>query len=347
MGKDSVYAPVIMLTMNRFEHFKRCIDSLSRCTGAEYTEVYLGIDYPSKPEYQDGHEKICEYIDHIHGFKKLHIFKREHNYGASFNCQDLREKVKEKFDRYIFSEDDNEFSLNFLEYMNEGLKRYKDNNNIIAICGYLLTWNSDYNDCMRTFNKNIFPAKNYNAVGVGRWFAKELSVEGNLYTKTRVLNSSFLTLRTIMAGYSLTIARYINQIEKASEFPDVGRRLYCAFHNKYCIFPTISKVRNWGFDGSGLNSDYHPEMIESVELDTADHFEFDDIEIKDYKEVKTFLRQMYNRHPDSGITWPGVLKQYIFYKITGKRPSDVKNGKYTLFLIRYVLNKLSFGLIKN
>ena len=346
MGKYSVYAPVIMLTMNRFEHFKRCIDSLSRCSGAEYTEVYLGIDYPSKPEYQEGYEKICKYIDHIHGFKKLHIFKREHNFGGTPNNLDLVKRVKEKYDRYIFSEDDNEFSPNFLEYMNEGLERYKGNNDIIAICGYLLTWNTDFDNCMYTYNKNIFPAKNFNAVGVGRWFSKESSVSGNLYTKTRVLNSTWLTIKTMLYGYTLTISRYIYQIHRTSEMPDVGRRLYCAFNNKFCIFPTISKVRNWGYDGSGLNSDVHPEMIDSVKLDTAEHFVFDDIEIKVYKEVKTLLRQMYNRHPGSGITWPGVLKQYIFYKITGKRPSDIKNGKYTLFLIRYILNKLSFGLIK-
>ena len=33
---------------------------------------------------------------------------------------------------------------------------------------------------------------------------------------------------------------------------DIAMRAYLAVDGKYCISPTISKVRNYGFDGSGL-----------------------------------------------------------------------------------------------
>lgn len=48
-GKNIIvdnFAPVIIPTLCRYEHFKECLESLSRCTWAEKTEVYIGLDYP-------------------------------------------------------------------------------------------------------------------------------------------------------------------------------------------------------------------------------------------------------------------------------------------------------------
>ena len=130
-----IYAPVIIPTLCRFEHFKRCIDSLSRCTGAEYTDLYIGLDFPAKDSHWPGYNKICGYVSQITGFNQVIVYKREYNYGASANTHALKESIIKQYDRYIFSDDDNEFSPNFLDYMNEGLTRFKDNPNILKICG--------------------------------------------------------------------------------------------------------------------------------------------------------------------------------------------------------------------
>jgi len=154
-----VYAPVIITTLCRFEHFKRCIDSLLQCTGAEFTDVYIGVDYPSKDSHWKGYNKICEYVQDIKGFNKLVIIKREKNCGAVGNLKALREYVEKMYDRCIFSEDDNEFAPNFLEYMNEGLIRFKDNPIVLRICGSRMTWGADFDGIMNGYKNNIFPAK--------------------------------------------------------------------------------------------------------------------------------------------------------------------------------------------
>lgn len=35
------HAPVGIVTPNRYEHFKQCLESLERCTGADKTEVHV------------------------------------------------------------------------------------------------------------------------------------------------------------------------------------------------------------------------------------------------------------------------------------------------------------------
>lgn len=40
------YYPVIIPTLNRFEHFKNCVESLANCTYAPETELIIGLDFP-------------------------------------------------------------------------------------------------------------------------------------------------------------------------------------------------------------------------------------------------------------------------------------------------------------
>ena len=37
----------------RFEKFKKCIESLTNCTDADKTEIFIGVDYPAKDEHKD------------------------------------------------------------------------------------------------------------------------------------------------------------------------------------------------------------------------------------------------------------------------------------------------------
>lgn len=307
-----VYAPVIIPTLCRYEHFKRCIDSLNRCTGAEFTDVYIGLDYPAKKEHWEGYTKICEYLKNISGFNNLFVFVREYNFGVLRNIRDLKERVKKVSDRYILSEDDCEFSPNFLEYMNDGLTRYKDNLDVIRICGSKMTWGADFKKIMKGYNRNVFPAKDYNASGVGIWFDK---VFPNPYSKESVLKSWKLTYMVFQKGYCYNINRMLYQLKKESQLPDLCMRLYCAFHDKYCIFPCVSKVKNWGYDGSGINSNDNSHLIDIQELDSENQFYMDDVEIKDYPEVSTFVRQMYDEGKKLKLR---IMINYVFYRLTGR-----------------------------
>ena len=57
-----IYAPVIIPTLCRYEHFVRCVESLRKNTWAQYTDVYIGLDYPAKESHREGYEKIKDYL---------------------------------------------------------------------------------------------------------------------------------------------------------------------------------------------------------------------------------------------------------------------------------------------
>ena len=121
---DRIFAPIIIHTLNRYKHFKRCLESLERCTCADQTDVYVGLDYPPSDKYVEGWKKIDAYLvekEKNNGFKRLYVKRRNHNYGVgndNSNGSALMKEVKEVSNCYIFTEDDNEFSPDFLSYCN-------------------------------------------------------------------------------------------------------------------------------------------------------------------------------------------------------------------------------------
>lgn len=303
-----IYAPVVIPTLCRYEHLKRCIDTLSECTGADETELYVGLDFPAKESHWEGYRKICNYLPTITGFKNVVVIRREENIGATRNARDLLDIVHQKFDRYIFSEDDNEFSPNFLDYINTGLNKYKDNPEVIAICGYT---ELGYNySCMKTYPFNAYPIVGYNAWGVGVWFDKKPTFTTTVADE--ILSSFKTVFKAVKLNQGIAIHRMMYR-KRSNATGDLLWRLYCAFNKKYCIYPKVSKVRNWGFDGSGSNCaalTFYSEM----EIDKDKTFEYDNFEIKTYPEVKVLQKKLYGL---SGINLFAFLFEYLLYRMTG------------------------------
>ena len=307
MDRDIVYAPVIIPTLCRYEHFKRCVESLAQCTGADKTELYIGLDAPTKEAHKEGHQKINKYVDTITGFKAVHVFRREVNYGAIKNGLDLRKQVEKRFDRYISTEDDNDFSPNFLEYMNKGLERYKDDPKVLVICGY--SYPFKYWRDISGYSYNVYPLHAYCAWGTGTWVKKRVSSFVTPESAHKLIHSWHLVYKMFKKRQHITIHRLLFRHEMA--YGDLMLRAYCALNDMYCIFPALSKVRNHGFDGSGLNCKVNT-LYERQEIDTQSYFDFDNIEIKEYEPLKKILDREY------GGTW--LLRricelEYLLFRI--------------------------------
>ena len=92
-------APIIIPTLNRYEHLRRCIESLGKNTLANETEIYISLDYPPSDKYIEGYNKVYQYLksNSIDGFKEVHIFFQEKNLGPTENAYFLRREVYKKY----------------------------------------------------------------------------------------------------------------------------------------------------------------------------------------------------------------------------------------------------------
>lgn len=240
------YAPVLIPTLNRYEHFKRCVDTLARCTGADKTDLVIAFDYPAKPEHFEGHNKISIFVDGIRGFHNVKIVKRSVNYGVSKNLRTAREDIKKDYPTYIYTDDDNEFSPNFLDYINKGLEKFKDDPRIIAICGDggIFKKPEDY-------TANYLYRKGFSAWGYGTWFDRDYKVDYSVDELKEFLanHSDRKKLRYYHERHFYVVLSHI--VRNTILQGDGAVALEMLKNDTYCVYPTVSKVRNHGHDGSG------------------------------------------------------------------------------------------------
>ena len=303
-----IYAPVMVTTFCRFEKYKKCIESLSRCTDADKTEIFIGVDYPAKEEHWDGYRKICDYLPQISGFKEVHTFKRPENWGQGKNGKDLRNRIREKYDRYIMTEDDNEFSPNFLQYMNQCLEKYKDDLKVFSICGYSYM---EWEDKTKNYPYNALPIHGYCAWGVGIWFYKADGYKVSTISSKDIINNPKM-VRYLFSVKKHKLIHYLMFRYKGNA-ADIRRACFYSICDKYSIYPKISKVRNNGFDSESTNCAEITSYAKQV-IDTETTFTLDDFEIEETKQ----LRKLHDVHYGKGFLVRILTRlEYFQWRFTG------------------------------
>lgn len=247
------YAPVAITTLNRFEHFKRCIESLEKCTGSEKTTVFVALDYPPSDKYIEGWGKIDNYLkakEIKNNFKQMVVYRRDHNYGVckeGDNFEILLADVSSKFDRYILTEDDNEFSPNFLEYMNKALEKFYDDERINLVCGY--NYQMKFPEM---YHNNFYLTKHGCPWGTGHWVHKTKPIKDYYrIDKLREIIRDDKQYKIIKNRAPHSLRSMITMIKKKAIYSDAIIGMYAALYDKYCVLPRESLVRNWGNDGTG------------------------------------------------------------------------------------------------
>lgn len=245
------------------------------CTLAEQTELVVGVDYPASSEHVNGYNKIVEYTKDIKGFKKVTIFTTDVNLGPGKNLQRLYDYAYKFYDAVIFTEDDNEFSPCFLEFMNYSLNNFKDDESIMSIGGY--TSEAYYG---ATTEKMIL-TYDTSAWGYGSWKNKfnfvgtEIDYYQSIVTS---LNKSFRIFKT----YPLLLSMLINMLTKGDRWGDTMYSSYNIINRLYQLRPSVSMARNWGQDGSGLHSGVDSSYANQV-IQDIDYFDVSNISIERVK----------------------------------------------------------------
>jgi len=240
------YAPVIITTLSRHKHFKKCIESLRDCYGSEMTDVFIAIDNHYDNEILMNRKIILNFLKDFSGFKSINIIKREKNFGVPGNIISILDEVLMSYDRFIITEDDNEFSKDFLNFINNGLQEYYAREDIFAICGYV------YPTSLLSYQKDnlCFGYQGFSAWGWGGWRHKYKEVSWD-HSYIKNLTNKLINTNKISAPHIISDAKNIFTTRKITR-----DTIFCMHQyekNMFSIFPFITRVRNLGHDGSGEN----------------------------------------------------------------------------------------------
>lgn len=254
-----IYAPVIIPTLNRFEHLRNCLESLAQCTWADRTEVFISLDYPPQnawEKYCSGWEQSRDWLHSIgdFGFKKIYLFEQTGNLGVAFgkkgvitNYDFLVQKVSKTYDRYILTEDDNVFSPCFLQYMDQALEKFKDEKLVFSVSGF-------NGEGFKSLNgASVLLCPNNSAFGTGYWVNK-VERFNRQYPNPAFFNR---VLKSPLRGYKLRktfpalYAMLNSMITKQLGWWDTMHTTVNILEGTFQMRPLISLVRNEGDDGTG------------------------------------------------------------------------------------------------
>ncbi len=311
------YYPVFIPTLNRYTHFRRCVESLARNTHADKTELVIGLDYPPSKKYEEGYFKIKEYISSITGFKKVTVFERQKNLGPVNNFTALKDYVFNYYDAVICTEDDNEFSPCFLDFMNKALNNFGMNPRISSVSGYLSQ------NFMGKIGCKVMLSYDNNAWGIGLWKSKEQIYDSYSDEDFKKIILSTRLSYKIFSVCPGILSMLIEMVKKRQSWGDVKRSVLNIVNGTYQLRPSFSLSRNTGYDGTGIHCG--TSDVDDLAHQTISEDSFFDCDFSDVADVNN----------------PVVKKQMFLHCL----PSGyMAQKKFLLFLIlRYI--KLRFRLL--
>ena len=247
---------VIIPTLCRDTHFKRCFESLERCTGAENVDIYIALDYPPSEKYMKGWKEIDSYLKQKevnNHYANLHVIRRNRNYGVGHphgNYEELQRELQKKYAYIVLTEDDNEFSPCFLDYMYKCFERFKDDPRFILICGY--NHNMEFPDY---YKNNYYISNGGCAWGIGKWSSKSKGLD-ELYNLEKLgqLLKDKNKYEILKERCPQAINMILTMLKTNDIWGDSVIGIYAHLYDKFYIIPRVSMVRNYGNDASGIHS---------------------------------------------------------------------------------------------
>jgi Predicted glycosyltransferases len=296
------YAPIIITVYNRLYTLKKCIKSLLENDMSIESDLYVISDAAFRKEDEEKIIEIREYIKKIEGFKSVNLIARAHNMGAHDSCYDGITQVLQKYETFIFLEDDIVVSKDFLQYLNAGLTYYKDDDYIYSISAFSLPFKIP-----SSYKKEIWFSPSYSPWGYATWKEKFEKVDFGFYDR-------YSELKKDKKEYSkfMSIGFYVKGILRDDskgkiEAGDVRVYYHMFQHRMSSVFPITSKSQNIGFDGSGEHCDNSNAWWAKPELNKQNKptvFEpFVDYNEDILKASRKFLDKIYG----------GIVAKYLKY----------------------------------
>jgi hypothetical protein len=134
-------APILLFVYNRPEHTRLTLEALKANILADQSQLFIYADAARNEKDRLSVDEVRKIIHSIDGFAKISLCIREQNFGLANNIIDGVTKIVNQYGKVIVLEDDLITAPHFLEFMNDGLETYKDEEKMghIHACQYYMT----------------------------------------------------------------------------------------------------------------------------------------------------------------------------------------------------------------
>lgn len=287
-------SPVAVFAYNRPHHLQCTLDALNDNKLLKESELFVFLDGAKNnrdKEKVDESRIVLENFKERSHFKSVEIAASNINKGLANSIISGVSAVLDNYETVIVLEDDLVVSSDFLQYMNDCLIFYKEDERVGAISGYTPNF-----AVPSTYRHDLFLSKRGNSWGWATWrdVWKETDWEVSdfeTFSKDRRRKKEFA------ATQYCAVEMLCEQMEGKIDSWAIRWDYSFFVRGLYTLYPIKTKVVNIGLDGSGthgVNED-QKAMTAYEEHYTLEKLEADDRMIRLSSENRGYLTDIYRR----------------------------------------------------
>lgn len=240
-------SPIIIFVYKRLWHTQQTLEALRNNRLADKSDLYIYSDYPKDEKAKEGVKAVRDYLKSINGFKKINTIKRERHFGLANSIISGVTEVINKYGKVVVLEDDLVSSPNFLRFMNEALDFYEEDKRIFSVTGY-----THPIAIPESYKEQVYLYYRCCSWGWGTWVDRWEKADWQIKDYLLFKNNQKARERFNRGGDDLSTLMDFQMRGKIDSW--AIRWCYTLFkNNAYCLYPTVSKIRNIGQDGSGTH----------------------------------------------------------------------------------------------
>lgn len=239
-------APVVLFVYNRINKTQKTIVALKENQLAQESDLFIYSDGP-KSEVDIPHvRELRDFLKSISGFKSVTIIESEKNLGLEQSIVAGITKIIDKCGKVIVLEDDIVTSKYFLQYMNDSLSLYQNEDKVMSISGYMYP------------HKNKLPDTFFYNVPLC-WGWSTWKRAWDKYNDSSDFHIDYLTKNKLWSDFNKVGGKYLER-QLRNNKKGIINTWFIYWHasvfyeNGFCLFPNTSLVDNIGFDNTGEHS---------------------------------------------------------------------------------------------
>ncbi len=239
-------APIALFVYNRPEHTRRTLASLQKNELAAESRLFIFSDGPKTDADKAKVDEVRALLTEVTGFKAVKVITRKENMGLANSIIIGVSQLVSAFGKVIVFEDDLISSPYTLEYFNEGLTKYQQDDQVMHIGAY-----------MYPLEDKTLPETFFYRIATSWGWATWARAWKNFEPDIDKLMAGF----DVEQKYDFSIEYTMNFWKQMEEFK-AGRnnswaiRWYASIflNGGFALHPAQSLVHNIGHDGTGVHS---------------------------------------------------------------------------------------------
>ena len=294
-------APIALFVYNRPEHTRRTLSYLQKNLLADESRLFIFSDAAKTDDDKAKVDEVRQVIKEVSGFKSVKVILRKENLGLANSIISGVTQLVNEYGRVIVFEDDLLSSVYTLQYFNEALTRYANEEKVMHIGAYM------YNLANKSLHQTFF-FRAATSWGWATWARAWKDFEPDVDVLLKQFDKRKIDQFSIEGTMN-----FWKQIEgfKAGKNDSWAIRWYASIFLKggLTLNPSTSLIHNIGNDGTGTHSNKEDMYTVQIAKKAVKQFP---TEIKEdllaYHAIKHFLKNRKGTLLQRGLRFMQQLK---------------------------------------